>query len=263
MRKIRQKIYKLFNFELGVYSKIFDYFILGLILVNCIAIILQSVKHYNDKYLTLFNALETFSVFVFSMELILRIWSIVEDEKYKSFISGRLKFVFSLGTIIDVLAILPFFLSFLAIDLRFIRIFRLLRIIRLFKVARYIHALDIITTVFKKRKEHLLITILLLMFMLVLSSTLMYYVENNAQPERFSSIPETMWWGVATLTTIGYGDMYPITILGKVLGSIISIIGIGLFALPTGILASGFSEELAKKEKKEENLCPHCNKKIN
>jgi voltage-gated potassium channel len=263
MRQLRKKVFKLFNLELGIYSKVFDYFILSLILVNCLCIILQSIKQYNEKYANLFYLIEVFSVVIFSLELALRIWSITEDDKYKKPINGRIRFVFSLGAIIDILAIMPFYLSFLAIDLRFIRVFRLLRILRLFKVARYIHALDIITNVFKKRKEHLFITILLLVFMLVISSTLMYYIENSAQPDRFSSIPETMWWGVATLTTIGYGDMYPITIMGKVLGSIISIIGIGLFALPTGILASGFSEELAKREKENECVCPHCKKSLN
>ncbi len=211
-------------------------------LINCLFIIFESVKNYNDRYKAIFSTIELFSVIVFSVEIILRFWSIPEKKEYQNAFSGRIKYTLSTGMLIDILAILPYYLSFLAIDLRFIRIFRLLRIIRLFKVARYINALDIISNVFKKRKEHLLNTILLLIFMLVLSSTLMYYVENNAQPDRFSSIPETMWWGVATLTTIGYGDMYPITILGKILGSIISIIVIGLFALSTGILAGGFSE---------------------
>ena len=259
---LKNKIYKLINIELGIYSKIFDYSILSLIFINCLTIIFQSVKEYNIKYEHVFNIIENVSVFIFCIELILRIWTITENPKYHKNISGRFLFIFSFETLIDVLAIMPYFLSFLSIDLRFIRIFRLLRIIRLFKIARYIKALDIISDVFKKRKEHLFITIILLLFMLVLSSTLMYYIENNAQPDKFSSIPETMWWGVATLTTIGYGDMYPITILGKILGSIISIIGIGLFALPTGILASGFSEELTNRERKI-IICPHCKNEIN
>lgn len=262
MKLIRNKVYRLLNLELGIYSKLFDYSILFLILINCLSIILQSVKSYNDRFETIFSIIELFSIIIFSIEIILRLWSISEKKEYQNPLSGRIKYILSIGMLIDILAILPYYLSFLAIDLRFIRIFRLLRIIRLFKVARYINALDIISNVFRKRKEHLFITILLLLFMLVLSSTLMYYVENNAQPDRFSSIPETMWWGVATLTTIGYGDMYPITILGKVLGSIISVIGIGLFALPTGILASGFSEELARIEKEKEHVCPYCQKNL-
>jgi voltage-gated potassium channel len=260
--KLKNKIYRLLNLELGIYSKIFDYSILLLIFLNCLSIIFESVKEYNIKYRLIFDLIEIVSVWIFSVELILRVWTITENSKYKKAVSGRLLYIVSFETVIDILAIMPFYLSFLSIDLRFIRIFRLLRIIRLFKVARYIKALDIISDVFKKRKEHLFITILLLLFMLVLSSTLMYYIENNAQPDKFSSIPETMWWGVATLTTIGYGDMYPITIIGKILGSIISIIGIGLFALPTGILASGFSEELANREKNARMICPHCNKSI-
>lgn len=93
--------------------------------------------------------------------------------------------------------------------------------------------------------------------MLLITSTLMYYIENEAQPENFSSIPQTMWWGIATLTTVGYGDIYPITGFGKLLGGLIAILGIGLFALPTGILASGFSEQLARGNTNS-NKCPNC-----
>jgi voltage-gated potassium channel len=140
------------------------------------------------------------------------------------------------------------------------RIFRLLRI---FRLAKYIKALQIIKNVLKQKREELFISLVFVTFMLVMASCLIYYVENEAQPEAFSSIPAAMWWGAATLTTVGYGDIYPVTPLGRFLGSIIALLGVGLFALPTGILASGFSEQMSRKDKKKhEDTCPTCGQKI-
>lgn len=259
--EMRKRVYDLLNLKAGKKSLIIDYFLLVLIVLNCVAIILESVEEYRLDYQRVFDYFEVFTVIIFSIEYLLRVWSIVEEEQYKHPVKGRIRYIFSAGAIIDLLAILPFYLEVFAIDLRAIRIFRLLRLLRLLKVARYLNALDLITIVVRKKKAHLLITVLLLIFMLVVSSVLMYYIENPAQPDKFSSIPETMWWGVATLTTIGYGDMYPITTIGKLLGAIISIIGIGLFALPTSILASGFSEELNSK-KEELNKHQNCNNEL-
>lgn len=138
---------------------------------------------------------------------------------------------------------------------------RIFRIFRLFKIARYVEALSFITRVFKKKKEELVISLIFTLFLLIIAATLMYYVENEAQPENFASIPETMWWGIATLTTVGYGDIYPVTPAGQFLGGVIAIIGIGLFALPTGILASGFSEEIAST-KQQQDCCPTCGRPL-
>lgn len=118
-------------------------------------------------------------------------------------------------------------------------------------------ALALINRVVNQKKEELVISLIFTLFLLLITSTLMYYIENEAQPENFSSIPETMWWGIATLTTVGYGDIYPVTPLGQFIGGVIAVIGIGLFALPTGILASGFSEELSNR-KENANCCPTC-----
>ncbi len=115
-------------------------------------------------------------------------------------------------------------------------------------------------SVFRNKKESLIITAFSVILMIVMSASLLYIVENQAQPKLFSSIPHAMWWAVATLTTVGYGDIYPVTALGKLLSSIISILGIAFFAMPTAILASGFNEYLDSK--KESVVCPHCGKKI-
>jgi voltage-gated potassium channel len=259
---MRKSVYKLLNLELGRASRLVDYALLLLILLNVAAIILESVSWINALFERYFLWLELFSVVVFSVEYALRVWSIVEKPEFAG-LRGRMRFVLSPGALIDLAAIAPFYLVFLHADLRFVRVFRLLRILRVLKIARYMHALDMIVSVYRKRKEQLVISVMLILFMLVIASTVMFYIENEAQPDRFTSIPETMWWGVATLTTIGYGDMYPITPLGHFFGSVVAILGIGLFALPAGILTSGFAEELAKKEReadKRTDVCVHCGK---
>jgi voltage-gated potassium channel len=124
-----------------------------------------------------------------------------------------------------------------------------------------LNASYVIRNVFKAKKEELVLSFVITFFLIIVASCVMYYAEHDAQPDKFSSIPETMWWSVATLTTVGYGDTYPITPLGKFLTAWISILGIGVFALPAGILASGFSDEF-KKRKSVKNLCPHCGKEM-
>jgi voltage-gated potassium channel len=127
----------------------------------------------------------------------------------------------------------------------------------MFKIARYLHALEIFKRVIYDRREQLVLTIIFIFFILIIISSLMYYVENPYQPEVFSSIPATMWWGIATLTTVGYGDMVPVTAIGKILSGIFAIVGFGLLALPAGILSSGFFETMHKPRTRK---CPHCGK---
>jgi voltage-gated potassium channel len=134
----------------------------------------------------------------------------------------------------------------------------------MFKIARYLHALNIFRRVLKDRKEQLVLSFIFVLFVLVVISFVMFYVENEAQPDKFSSIPATMWWGISTLTTVGYGDIVPITAWGKFLGGIFAIAGVGLLALPAGILSSGFFEMLHRKNapQKTSKICPHCGKEI-
>ena len=242
--------------------KIINSFIVGLIIINTIAVILETVKSIYQPNEELFISVEVFSVVVFSVEYILRVWSCTSIPQYKHPITGRLKYMLSTGAIIDMLAIIPFYLPiFINYDLRFVRIIRLLRFFRFFKLGRYLNASRVISSVFKSKKEELILSFVIILFLIIIASSIMYFVEHDAQPDKFSSIPETMWWSVATLTTVGYGDAYPITSLGKFLTACISILGIGMFALPAGILASGFSDEF-KKQKKDKPHCPHCGKEL-
>jgi len=156
--------------------------------------------------------------------------------------------------IVDLCAIMPFFLPFVIIDLRIMRILRLFRLISALKLTRYNKSFDLIGRVFKNEKDKLFMTIFIVGVMLLLAASIMYAVENTVQPEAFPNILATLWWAVVTLTTVGYGDVYPVTVLGKLLSGVISILGIILIALPSGIISSGFIKEYdeEKKRKKKE-----------
>ena len=163
---------------------------------------------------------------------------------------------------VDLLSVLPFYLPyFIKIDLRVIRVLRLFRLLRLLKLNRHSKSLNLIVTVFKKTKSDILVTVFIVSFLLIVAATLMYDIENEAQPDAFSNIGEALWWSVATLTTVGYGDIYPITGLGKLLSGVIALLGIGIVALPTGIISSAYIDEIQAKNKSVN--CPHCGEGLN
>ncbi|MEL7219914.1 MAG: ion transporter [Bacteroidota bacterium] len=252
------------------WNRFFHLAIVALILLSVTAIILESFQPIKAKYGDLFNAFELLAVLVFSIEYVLRVWT--ADLKFKklSLWQARWRFMTSPMGIIDLIAILPFYLPFIfKFDLRFIRILRIVRLMRIFKLNRYTQALGLFTKVFYEKRSELGITLFVMFLMLLMSSTIMYYLENEAQPDQFPDIISTFWWAVATLTTVGYGDVYPVTGWGKLVSGIIAILGIGLVALPTGILSAGFIEKLEEDQKKKEqkqrkdekykyNYCPHC-----
>jgi len=246
-------------------SKYFDPFIMGLIVLNVAAVVLETVQSIYSAYAFLFRAFDVFSVAVFTVEYILRVWSCTVNPRFKDPVRGRLQFLVTPLAIVDIIAVLPFYLPIFFMDLRFMRAMRLFRLFRVLKLARYSEALQTFVDVLRLKKEEILLMFFAIMILLVVSSSLMYEAENAAQPEAFSSIPVAMWWGIVTLATVGYGDVYPVTLWGKLIGSIVVILGIGLFALPTGVLASGFAEVLAKRKedrKMQKFRCPHCGRYI-
>jgi voltage-gated potassium channel len=261
--RIRREIYEVLKISerKGSLSWKFDVFLITLILLNVVVLVIETVESIYNSNRFFFHIFNWFSVIVFTIEYLLRLWSIVENSRCRHPITGRLRFMLSPLGLIDLMAIVPFYLPFLGVDLRFVRILRIFRLFRIFRVAKYIKALDIIRRVIRDRKEELLVSLVFVSFLLIISSCVIYYVEHDAQPDAFSSIPATMWWSIATLTTVGYGDIYPVTPLGRFLGSIIAVLGVGLFALPTGILASGFSEEISKK-KHNPDTCPTCGQQV-
>jgi voltage-gated potassium channel len=241
---------------------IFDYFIMTLILLNVVALVLETfpeIKYTVGDYFTIF---EIFSIVIFTIEYLLRIY--IADLTYPSSskIKSKLKFVFSFFGLIDLFAILPFYLPLLiSVDLRILRIFQLMRFLRIFKIARYNRSLDLIYSVIKEKKSELAMTGFAVLLTLIVASFLVFKVEGDVQPEKFPNLLSCFLWAFATFTSIGYGDVYPITTLGKFLTVIISALGIGLIALPTGIISAGFFEKI-EKDKKKSQKCPHCGKEI-
>ena len=245
-----------------VVDRVIAIMLMILILINTVTVVLETVEEINYVYGSLFHAVEVVSVGIFSLEYLLRLWVAPLDPRYSGRF-GRVRYAFSLMAIIDLLSILPTLLPmFFHFDLRFIRFLRLFRLFRLFKLSRYVRSLTTFDDVIRARKEQLAVTLVTISMMLLVASSIMYLLEHEAQPDKFPHIPAAMWYGVVTLTTIGYGDVYPITPLGKLVGGFIGFLGIGLFALPAGILASGFAEEINKKQQEEGCLCPHCGKDI-
>lgn len=233
-----------------------------LIFLNTLAIILNTLPYLRESHGYLFLDFEVFSVVIFSIEYLLRVWSCVERPEYKHPFWGRLKFIFSPWGVIDFLAIFPFYASLLALDLSFIRTLRLLRIVRLFRFSRYFKALRVIQAVVRDKKEELILSFSFILFLLLIISSLVFYIENPAQPDVYKSIPDSLWWGVNAMTTVGYGDMHPITPVGKLFGGILAIAGVAFFALPTGILASGFAEHIRIEKNDKVITCPHCKKDV-
>ena len=240
----------------------FHIFIVSMIVVNVLFVMLETEESVLDEYGYFFTPFEVFSVIVFTAEYAGRIVVYRMNPKHRTTRYSLLRLVFSPMMLVDLAAILPFFLPFVVVDLRFIRIIRLLRLFRLLKLARYSDSMHTFGAVLRAKAGDLSVAFFILFIMVIFASSLMYYAENAAQPDVFSSIPASMWWGIVTLTTIGYGDTYPVTVLGKVIASGVAILGIAVYAIPAGIMASAFTEELRRKRGQGGNKCPHCGKDL-
>lgn len=236
-------------------SAIFDWSIMALIALSIISIILESFASIYARWHSIFQVFEVVTVVVFTAEYLLRIWT--ADLLYPEAKHPRLKYIFSFMALIDLLAILPFYLPFFSADLRFLRmmrLFRLFRLLRVLKLGRYFDALQIIVKVIKASGPQLIMSVVICFFVMLFSAIIMYTVENPVQPEQFTNVITSLWWAICTLTTVGYGDVYPITHVGRFFASIISLVGIGIIAIPTGIIAAGFNQAISKnKDMDDEN----------
>jgi len=228
-------------------SKLFDSIIIILIVLNVFSVIISSMK-VSNTIVVILKYFEYLSVVIFTLEYLLRL--LTASIKYSNYKHPNVKYFFSFFAVIDLLAILPFYVPFIIMDLRFLRILRLFRALRIFKLNRYNNSMEIIVRVLNNEKDKLITSLYVCVILLIFSASLIYFIENEAQPELFPDIPSSIWWAVATLTTVGYGDVYPITNLGKIVAGIIALIGIGFVALPTGIISSGFIIETTKNRDK-------------
>ena len=219
--------------------------ILLLIVANVIAVIFESVEEIGAAYAIFFHDFELISILAFSVEYIVRAWVAVENGRYRKPVAGRFRYLLTPMAIIDLIAVLPFFLGmFFYLDTRMLRVVRLFRV---FKLTRHFGALEILLKVIRAEARSLGAALFVLMVLVVLASAGMYAAERDVQPSAFGNIPQAMWWATVTLTTVGYGDVVPITAAGRFFSGVIVILGIGIAALPAGIIAAGFTQELQRR----------------
>lgn len=236
------------------WGRVVDVVLIFLIFANVVMVILETDPALGADWADFFWQFEVFSVAVFTVEYALRLWSCVdrEGQPQMSPARARVRWVLSPLGLIDLLAILPFYIFLLipgsAESLLLLRIFRGLRLLRIFKLTRYSPALQILRTVLIRQANTLMVVAFVMMVILVMTSWGIYMIERDAQPEFFGTLPQALWWSVVTITTVGYGDVVPITPLGKLFGGLVSLVGIGMAALPAGILASGFATEMRRRE---------------
>ena len=266
--RIRARVFDIISKDDGSdqASRSFDLLIMALIVLSIMSIVLESFQSLAAKYATSFRVFEAFTVAVFTVEYLARIWT--ADILYPEVKHPRLKYIFSFMALMDLLAILPFYLPFLSAEthyLRAVRLFRMFRLFRVFKLGRYFDALQTILKVIRLSASRLIISMVLCFSVMLFSAIIMYTVENPVQPEQFPNVIASMWWAICALTTVGYGDVYPITATGRFFASIISLVGIGIIAIPTGIITAGFSSVISSEkqaEQEEKKFCPYCGKKL-
>lgn len=266
-KKIKHRTFEIIETAKGTdfISKIFDIFIITLIIINTISAIVATFE-ITQFISDILSIIEIISVIIFTIEYIIRLWTadliFLEKKSYKA----RIKYVTSFMAIIDLLSILPFYIPFIIpIDLRVLRTLRIIRLFRLFKLNRYTTALTDIANVFKSKASQLLSSMFVVVLLMIISSVIMYDVEHTAQPEAFSNAFSALWWAIATITTVGYGDVYPMTVCGKIMSAIIALLGVALVAVPTGIISAGFTEIIQDRKlenKKQKIYCPYCGCKL-
>jgi len=223
-----------------IQSKRFAYFIQFLIIVSVITFSIETLPDLKPQTRVVLNAIEAFCVIIFTFEYLARIY--VANHK--------LKFIFSFFGIIDFLAILPFYLAF-GIDLRSLRLLRMFRLFRLFKLVRYNKAIRHFANAMKLAKEQIILFMIITIMLIYFAAVGIYYFENEAQPEHFSSIFSSLWWSIVTLTTVGYGDVYPVTVGGRIFTFFMLLIGLGIVAIPTGIISSSLTKAVEPTEDKK------------
>jgi voltage-gated potassium channel len=243
-------------------SQLVDVCIMSLILLSVGAVIAGSVDAVRAEHGQLLSWIERISVTVFTLEYVARLWAAGDRETVRRPVVDRLGVATQPYMLVDLVAILPFFLG-AVLDLRFLRALRLFRFLRVLKLARYSTALRRFGRVVREKREEFTLTAVAAVIVLIVVSSAMYYAERGAQPEAFGSIPQAMWWGVVTLTTVGYGGVTPVTPLGRALNAAVAVLGIGLFSLPASVLASGFIESDDDEESATTpDCCPHCGRAL-
>lgn len=259
-KRVKKRVFDVIQNSEGTAGKAFDLFIIALIIISVVSIIADTFT-LPKSVKSIFYYTDLISIIIFTIEYVLRIWvsDLIRPEMKPA--KARLRYAFSFMALIDLLSILPFYVPLMVhLDLRVLRMLRMIRLLRIFKVSRYTSALATIADVFKRKSSQLISSTFVVSILMVISSVLMYNVEHQAQPEVFKNAFSGLWWAVSTFTTVGYGDIYPVTTSGRVLSAIIALLGIGLVAVPTGIISAGFIETVdeTKQNDDEKKYCPYC-----
>ena len=258
---MKSRVFEILSIDEGEdrISRAVDMALLLLILANVAALVIMTDKGIHSLSPGFFYFFELVSFSIFAVEYALRMWSCTEDPRYAHPVTGRLRFAMQPLMIADAVAVISYFLLFVlptGVDLGALRALRLVS--RFALLARYSSGLQALSATLSARRNELLGVVSVVAALLVLASSLMYYIEQSAQPEKFSSIPATMWWSIITVTTVGYGDVAPVTPGGQLLAGVIALLGIGIFALPAGILGSGFMEQINLRRSNATATCPSC-----
>lgn len=215
------------------------------ILISIVILFLQSEKGLSE-YFELFSIINFINIILFTLEYLLRIYSISYNKKME-----KIKYLFRPMMIIDLIAILPFYLSLFNIDFGFLRALRILRIFKLFRLGKFAEVDNLFASILKEKKEELIFITVVVMVLLITVTPLVYYFEKDVQPEVFTSMGATMWWAIITFTTVGYGDMYPISLGGRILTTFVSFLGIAFYAIPGSIFTSALLEKLNDKKRRK------------
>lgn len=248
---LRKKTYMILEREShSGFAEFIHYFLMVLILVTVVAIILESDAELYEKHFTVFKTLEIISLVVFTIEYLLRVWSSGEIKEYRGF-KGKIKYIFTPMALVDLMAVLPVWFGL--IIYRDFMILRGLRLVRVFKLTRYSRSMNLLMSVLRQESANIFSAFFVLSILIIIAATGMHVVEGHNQPEAFGTIPRAIWWATVTLTTVGYGDVVPVTVYGKIFGIVILISGIGMAALPAGILASGFTKEINRRKERFRN----------
>ncbi len=232
-----------------------SFLLTALIVINCLSVSLETVNAIYQPYRDVFLWVELVSTLVFLIEYLCRVWVCVEQPRFAHPVAGRLRYMLQPLALLDLIVLLTFFAP---VDLRFLRIFRITRLLRVLHMEEFNRSLHLIGHALRRRLHLLGVAAAIMLTSVYFTAALIYWVEHSVQPEKFSSIPETLWWAVVTLTTIGYGDVFPITPLGKALTSVITLFGIGVFALPAAIITAAVLEA----GQSDPAVCPHCKKQL-
>lgn len=286
MKKFKRRVYEILV-EQPEGDKVANAVTIGILVLigfNVIISVAETEPTLSAAYPNFFFYFELFSVVVFTIEYVGRLWACTLSDDYKGIVRGRLKAATEPMAIIDFAAIAPFYLQVFVpgLDLRFVRALRLFRLFRVFKVGRYAESFVVLASVIKTRREELAISTVIVLIMVTLSASAMWLCEHEAQPDNFRSVPQAMWWAIITVTTIGYGDVTPITTAGRIVGGVVAYLGICIFALPVGILGGAFIEEMGRQKELKEAAkaasgddegeesqgetpgmcCPHCGERL-